>query len=421
MMYTSILFASFAMRVLTLDQAVETAQANHPQLRVAAAQVDSAYAKADGQRAGLLPQLSASARYGVSAGDQAGSGFASFDGGQSYSAGLSGSLLLWDFNQTKDRWRAAKQGAEAQGFARDATLQDIVLDVQLAYFAARAQKELVAVARETLGNEERHLSQVQAFVEIGSRPEIDVARVRTTLATARANLIRAENNYAVAKAELNQAMGVTSSADYDVGDEPLIAVPGEDSSTTALVDQAISERPELAELAAEIRAQKLTLRQTKKGLWPTLRLSADTGYSGTVFSDPGWSAGLGISLSWPLFDGHATSNKVKVEELSLVVLDAQKEALRQKIWLEIDEARLAVKSAKAAGAAAGQALESARELLGLAEGRYEAGVGDIIELGDAQVSVTSAAAQVVQTEYDLASARARLVRALGGDSSPRKS
>jgi outer membrane protein len=83
------------------------------------------------------------------------------------------------------------------------------------------------------------------------------------------------------------------------------------------------------------------------------------------------------------------------------------------VWLEVDEARLSVHSTRAASTAATQALESARELLGLAEGRYEAGVGDIIELGDAQVAVTSAAAQAVQTEYDLAAARARLMRALG--------
>jgi len=420
-MYSSILVASFAVRVLTLEQAIETAQANHPQLRVAAAQVDSAYARAAGQRAGLLPQLSASARYGVAAGDAQNEGFASFDIGQSYSAGLSGSMLLWDFNRTKDKWRAAKLGADAQALSRDATVQDIVLDVELAYFEARAQKELVAVARDTLDNEERHLAQVQAFVDIGSRPEIDVARVRTTVANAKAALIRAENNYAVAKAQLNNAMGVTAQADYDIADQQLPALPGEDRSTAEMVDQAISQRPEFAELAAEIRAQKLTLRQAKKGLWPSLRLSADTSYSGTHFSDPGWGAGIGISLSWPLFDGHATSNQVRVEELSLVVLDAQKEALRQSIWLEIDQARLAVRSTKAAAVAASQALESARELLGLAEGRYEAGVGDIIELGDAQVSVTTASAQVVQTEYDLASARARLARALGGDTFASKS
>ena len=55
----------------------------------------------------------------------------------------------------------------------------------------------------------------------------------------------------------------------------------------------------------------------------------------------------------------------------------------------------------------------AREQLRLAEGRYRAGAGSIIELGDAQVTLSNAAAQRVQAEYNLAAARAALLRALG--------
>jgi len=56
---------------------------------------------------------------------------------------------------------------------------------------------------------------------------------------------------------------------------------------------------------------------------------------------------------------------------------------------------------------------NAREQLRLAEGRYQSGVGSIIELGDAQIAATSAAAQVVQADFNLATARAQLLTALG--------
>ncbi|MGZ3425302.1 MAG: TolC family protein, partial [Polyangia bacterium] len=51
--------------------------------------------------------------------------------------------------------------------------------------------------------------------------------------------------------------------------------------------------------------------------------------------------------------------------------------------------------------------------LRLAEGRYQAGVGSIIELGDAQVAATTAAAQKVQADYNVSTARAQLLNALG--------
>ena len=81
--------------------------------------------------------------------------------------------------------------------------------------------------------------------------------------------------------------------------------------------------------------------------------------------------------------------------------------------LDVDQARLAVRAAKAAVEASAQALVNAGDLLRLAEGRYEAGVGSIIELGDAQVAATSAGQQKVQSDYSLAEARAGLLRALG--------
>jgi outer membrane protein len=51
--------------------------------------------------------------------------------------------------------------------------------------------------------------------------------------------------------------------------------------------------------------------------------------------------------------------------------------------------------------------------LTLAEGRYQAGVGNVIELGDSQVALTTAAAQEVQAIFNLATARAKLLQALG--------
>jgi outer membrane protein len=64
-------------------------------------------------------------------------------------------------------------------------------------------------------------------------------------------------------------------------------------------------------------------------------------------------------------------------------------------------------------AAARDALTNAREQLRLAEGRYQVGVGSIIELSDAQVAATAAAAQQVQADYNVSAARAQLLRALG--------
>jgi outer membrane protein len=135
-----------------------------------------------------------------------------------------------------------------------------------------------------------------------------------------------------------------------------------------------------------------------------------------------WNWNAGATLTWNLFQGGLTSAQVREAEASTVGLEAQLASLQQQARFELEQARLAVRAAKAALGAAAEALVNARERLRLAEGRYQIGAGSIIELGDAQVALTSAAAQKVQADYTLASARAQLLAALArpaaGDEAP---
>jgi outer membrane protein len=94
-------------------------------------------------------------------------------------------------------------------------------------------------------------------------------------------------------------------------------------------------------------------------------------------------------------------------------IDAQTSLEELQVRVDVDTARLAVRAAKATIGAAQDAVTSAHEQLRLAEQRYATGVGNIIELNDAQVAYTTSAAQLVQARYSLATARAQLLAALG--------
>ncbi len=120
-----------------------------------------------------------------------------------------------------------------------------------------------------------------------------------------------------------------------------------------------------------------------------------------------------MNLAWTLFDGGLTSARVREADANLDSLRAQEEALRTSIRVALEQAVLGVRAARSSVQAATEAEANAREQLRLAEGRYQAGAGSIIELGDAQVAASTAAAQRVQADYNLASARAALLRALG--------
>ncbi len=418
-------------RVLHLDEAVRLARERQPRLRQARANTRAAAARADEARAPLLPQLTGTAAF-----QDATSNFVARPGSlpsavasreertswspsEFWSFGATLSQLVWDFQQTSGRWRAARESAAAQRETERTSSASVLLSVRSAFFTARAAKDLVAVARETLANQDAHLKQVQAFVEVGTRPEIDLAQARAARANAQVQLVNAENGYATAKAQLDQAMGVEGPGDYDVGDDALPPLPGEDEPLEPLLAEAIAARPELASLERQKRAQEATVGASRGGYFPSLGVS--TGLTGAgPYPDqtvPNWN--VQATLTWNLFDGWRTRALVQEARANLDAADAQLASFRQQVRVEVEQARLGVRAAKATLDAAADALASAREQLRLAEGRYQAGAGSIIELGDAQVAATFAAAQRVQAEYSVASARARLITALGRDAEPR--
>jgi outer membrane protein len=327
--------------------------------------------------------------------------------------GITASQLIYDFGQTPDRAKAAGLNAEAQRVVERTTRLQVMLTVRQAYFNAGAMKDLVDVAKETLDAQNKHLMQVQGYVQVGTQPPIALAQQKAAVANAIVQLIAAQNNYETAKAQLNQAAGITGGTDYDVSDEPIPAVNDEDQPLETLYAKAIASRPEMAALYKQREAQEATVTSAKGGYGPTL--SANAGFTAVGYAvdnlAPNWS--VGALLNWPIFQGGLTKATVRQAEAQLSSIDAQTALQELQVRLSVDSARLSVKAAKATIGAAEDAVSSAREQLRLAEQRYSTGVGNIIELGDAQVAYTAAAAQLVQARYGLASARAQLLAALG--------
>jgi outer membrane protein len=412
--------------VLSLDEAVKTALALQPQLRQMHAGTEAAYARADEARASLLPRLDLIGVYSRNtanftarpgsfpSGQSPATSATSFRSFNYYQLGATASQLLWDFNLTSDRWHSSQSAAEAQRFSEYSLQLQTILSVQVAYFTVRARKDLVTVARETLDNQRRHLRQIQGFVGVGTRPEIDLAQARTDEANARVMLINAENNYETSKAQLNQTIGIERSIDYEVGNETLPPFPAEDQQTEPLLERALKARPEFASIEQSLRAQRFIISSVRGAYFPSLFLGANFTDNGPAPDTLTWNWSGQLQIQWNIFEGLLTKSQSREAKFNLVAVEAQRDGLRQSVRLEVDQARLFLRGAKAALIAAGEALENATIRLRLAERRYETGVGDVIELGDAQLALTNAAAQEVTARFNVAIGRAQLIKAVGG-------
>ena len=426
--------AASTLRTLTLAQALAAARANEPTLRQARASTDASRARVDQAAAPLYPQASANAGYRLGSANSpsipsrtstinvAGNNVMfttpagpdkSFKPYSTFDTGVKVDQLVYDFGQTSGKRDAAGVQVKVQQVDEQTKLLDVVKSVRVGYFEARARKALLAVTRETLANHVLHMQQIEAFVSAGTRAEIDLAQVRTDRANAVVDLIKAENDYASAKARLNQAIGVEQDTDYDVADESLPPVDGEDGALEPLLQRAWKGRSEFVALDHQLRAQELTLGSIRAGYWPRLGVSAGLTDNGSDLTNLAWNWNVGTTLTWQFYQGGVTDAQVAEAHANVAGLRAQVDTLRQRVRLEVEQARLAIRAAKAVLVATEEAASSARERLRLANGRYEMGVGNGIELGDAQLALTSALARRVQADYDQATARAQLLRALG--------
>ncbi len=408
--------------VLSLDAALALARRHQPDLRAAHFNTVAADARVDEQYSNLLPQVNAGASYARQAGTQvtAVPATGTSQGGlvtttrttNVYRASASASQLLWDFGQTIRKRDAAQASADATLDTEKASALSIDLNLRAAFYTASTARSNVDVARETLANQNKHLEQIQSFVDLGRNPTIDLLQARVDQANAEVTLINAQNDYASARVVLNQAMGVEADITYDV--EPTVSapVPGESASLDILVEEALKARPEIASLQAQVRAQMMTNKSVYGRYWPTLQAQANGIYSGLELDRLTWLVSAGLGLQWTLFDGGETRATLREGDAQIAALQAQIDSLRLQLRVDVEQARLAVAATKASLGAADRSLTNARARLDLAELRYRTGVGSIIELSDAQLAATTAAFQKLQAQLKLDTARAQLTKAL---------
>jgi outer membrane protein len=406
-------------RVLQLEEALATAEKHAPELLEAEATLQAARARVGIARAPLRPQLSATAAYsretynfarggptGTAAQDP-------LDTRNAYSAALRATQLIYDFGQTWSLRDSALHAAEAEEFRKNASKLEIAYGVRSAFLDAGKNRALADVAQATLSNQQRHLAQIKGFVDVGTRPLIDLAQSRTDVANAQLALLQAQNNYAASVIQLSRSMGTPNLTNYDVS----TALPGveteEDAAVEALMQQAEAQRPELQAFKKQLLAQEDTLRSIKGQYGPTLNLVGGATIQGYAFDRLAPNLSVGANLTWPFYQGNLTDSRVSEANAVSTQLQAQLEILRQDLRVAVTQSGLSIRAARAALDVADELVQLARDRVVLAEGRYQAGVGNTIELGDAELALRDAQTQRVSAEYDLALARALLHRTLG--------
>jgi outer membrane protein len=406
---------------LTLDQALAQARA-HPRLAQARAAATFARARVAEARAGYLPSASVGLAAWRSTANPAPRPGETLPpdplppGGPShsfYAATAGVSQPLWDFGRTRGQVCAAQAGVRAAESDAQVVAADVELAVRISFYDALAAAELLHIADETVANLEAHLAAATRLVEVGKRPPFDVTRARIDVATARSARLTAAGALVEARATLAAAMGLPALPEVTLSSPPPAVTrdPGLDD----LVTHRLRRRPELVALDARVAGQQAQLAAQRSSHWPILSATGQVAVRG--LERTGWQRGdnwqLGVQLVAPLLAGGADQARIEQQAAALDGLRAARRDLELQVRVEASKLVEAVATARARAEAARAIVGQARESLTIAEGRYAAGVANLIELADAQRTFTAAEAEAARAGYDLAIARARLHRAAG--------
>lgn len=408
--------------VLTLERSVEIALRRQPSILAAQGNVDVYYARKGQAEAGYYPQVNADAGYSrikpvrgsvtsVNAGPVTSVNAGSSNSFDQYSADVTASQMIFDFWKTGTQVKIQKLSMDAARSDLLNTEEQVILNVKQAYYQVLKAKRNLDVAGETVKQFQQHLEQAKAFYEVGTKPKFDVTKAEVDLGNAQLNLISVRNSLKIAKVILSNALGVPEAPEYQIEDN--LSFSQYSVGLQEAIDKAYENRPELKSIFFKKKASEESVSLAKKGYFPVLSGNAGYSWTGERFQNggDGWSAGLTLSI--PIFSGFLTKHQVSEARANLLVLTANEETLRQSVLLEVQQSFLNLTEAEERISVTELTVKQAQENSEIANGRYAAGVGNPIEVTDADVLLSNARTAYNQALYDYKVARASLEKAMG--------
>jgi len=324
---------------------------------------------------------------------------------------LSQALFTW--GQVGAAMRAAREGVAYADSQLRRFRQSVVRDVTGAFYDVLAARELHAIAVQTLKQRERHLENARHRHEAGVATDYDVLSAQVAADNARPESLRAENWLRLSRHRLRLLLA----EDGDVDATGDLAVPvGPYPAFESTLSEALTHRPEISELARVREIHRALVSIAKAQDKPRLDLSAAWGrrwvsVQDTDASGAAWTVGL--TMSFPFFDGGKTKGRVRQAESDLARAALDEARLRDAIGLEV---RAAVDSVRESGeitrSLAGT-VGQAERVLSMAEEGYPLGVKTRLDIEDAVVNLAAARAHLARAQRDYRVALAEVGWAAG--------
>jgi outer membrane protein len=320
--------------------------------------------------------------------------------------------------------------------------------IEIVYGVVRLYTDLVALAEDvkvkegTVAFAQKLLDDTTLQVQEGTIAPLELSRARAQVSGSRQDLINARGLVEEQEAILKNVITRRGVEDAEVRNARIIAtdslsMPADEAGLALdqLLDQAYRNRPDLGQAEVQTKISEINLEGSRNNLRPELDLvgtAQNNGLAGqpvAVAVDPRFSGGfgtvldqiatrknptyaIGLNLTLPLRNRVAQADALR-DELQVRQTQIRERQLRNQVQLEVEDALIAMRRARASYEAAAETRALQEQSLGLEQTRYSEGVSTAFFVIQYESYVAQARSAEVAAKSAYLKARAALERAVG--------
>jgi outer membrane protein len=383
----------------SLGELIDLAETHNPETRFAWERARAQAATLGLARSELYPALTATALAQLTRDDE----FFGTDFFRQTIQELEGRLDLsytvFDFGARAGRISAAKAELLAANSSFNDAHRRVIYQVEQAYYQLLNSAGQLAAAQVSLTNAQTVQQAAEDRLAHGLATLPDVLQARSATAQAEYELQATIGAQEIAQGSLGKALGTTPTTAIHVQPLEQLTIP---ETLVDTVDQALNraweQRPDLLQRLAEVRAAGARAQEARAAYYPTLKLSAaGAGQAFYASQDPGpwvhttdFAGGIGLNLTWPLFDGGARKSRLARAKadfrMSEADVNAAQDAIAEEVWRAYSNLRTAFRQRQAALAL----LSAAEQSYAAALESYNQGVRNLLDVTAAQRTLAQA-------------------------------
>jgi outer membrane protein len=422
--------AVWAQGPLSLKDAVHTALDSNKSIEASAAAQKAAGSRIAEARAGALPKVNYSESWTRS--DNPVFVFSSLltqrqFGEQNFQVGplnrpdflnnfqsqVTADQTVYDAGQTKHAVRSAELTKDMTSEEGRRTQMEVIASVIRSYYDTLLGAEQFNATSQAMRSGEADLERAQTVRSAGMSTDVDVLSIRVHLASVREQQIRRGADLDVARAALNDGLGLPLDTAHTLSTAltPL-KLPGD--LLAQYEEHALSERPEARQVKLATSLAENQAATARSSLLPQVGVHAAFEADRQRFYDRGGANWLvSVGLRWNLFNGFSDKARIEESKFALRQSEADQQRAGSAIRLQVRRAYADLRAAEQRIEVTKASVAEAEESLRITQNRYETGLSNVTDLLRTETAVLEARTRQLAAIHDQRIAAAMLELAAG--------